>query len=147
MWILWLPFVYMIHVILDMMIFKPSIEFQPPFEPLGNMNWHFFCIEDLGLTFSFLQVRLYVAMGKVYIGWSLIPPYSFATNEMEIRKQLFKKNLKACKHQNLLIYIFCSKSYLTKFLLIIEDLRTSVPCSWAIWQIICSCGNYSSKRA
>jgi hypothetical protein len=34
----WLLFVYMNHVILDMMIFKPSIKFQPPFEPLRNMN-------------------------------------------------------------------------------------------------------------
>jgi hypothetical protein len=33
MWILQLPFVSMIHVILDMMIFELSINFQHPFGP------------------------------------------------------------------------------------------------------------------
>jgi len=58
-----------------MAIFKFSTKFQPP--KLGlKETWIdiCFCIEDLGVTFSFVHVKIYVAMGK-----GSIPPYSFVT--------------------------------------------------------------------
>jgi hypothetical protein len=64
-----------------------------------------------------------------------------------IHKKKTWKNLRGCN----------SKTYLKKSLvtnqiwpnfspIIIQELHTSLPWSWAIQHIICTCGNYNSKR-
>jgi ABC-type iron transport system FetAB permease component len=35
--------------------------------------------QHVRLMFSFVQVMLYIAMGKAFMGWASIPPYSFVT--------------------------------------------------------------------
>jgi hypothetical protein len=65
-----------------MVILKSSTKFQTPKLVLKE-TWIdiCFCIEDLGLTFSFVHVKFYVAIGK-----GSITPYSFVIKKMEIRK-------------------------------------------------------------
>ncbi len=75
-------FISMIHVFLD------GVKLQSTY---FWASWNFFHIELARLTFSFMQVGLYVAMGRAFMCWGSIPPYNFLeTNILLFTKDLIK---------------------------------------------------------